>query len=45
MGLDHRLQGRFDESREAFERAIQICDETSPGSSDQFHPLNNLAAI
>lgn len=45
VGLDHRLQGRFDESREAFERAIQIYDETSPGSSDQFHPLNNLAAL
>lgn len=44
-GLDHRLQGRYAESRDAFERAIEIYEETSPGSTDRFHPLNNLAAL
>lgn len=44
-GLDHRLQGRYDEARKAFERAIEIYEDTSPGGTDQFHPLNNLAAL
>lgn len=45
VGLDHRLHGRFDESRQAFERSIQIYDETAPEGVERFHTLNSLAAL
>jgi len=45
VGLGHRLQGEFDEAREAFERSIQIYRDTDPGGTQVFFPLNNLAAL
>ena len=45
VGLEHRLQGRFDEARAAFERSIQIFREADSQGPSGFFALNNLAAL
>ena len=45
VGLEHRLQGRFEEARRAFERSIQIFREADSQGPSAFFALNNLAAL
>ncbi len=45
VGLSARLEGKYDEAREAFERSIEIHRSVGANERNVMFPLNNLAAL